>query len=286
MSLLRRRSVNGLGLCGAIAIALVAAMTVGGSVSPAGSTTADGDVVLGFTPFSPCTPSTAANCENSTTQIEQTNSTTDAFQATANGGNALFGLSGNGNGVVGDSLGSGEGVHAFSAGGGFGLFADGLNATGGHIQTDSQFGAGAEVQINNTSNGRGALEAQTNGFGQGVLATAVSGAGVEGVSSSGPGLWGISFSGLALKAQGSASFTSTTSFARSGGLTIGAGATKVTQSGISLGSSSLVLATIQGNVAGVWVQGVTHVTGSSGSFTIHLNKPTPVTLTVGWFIVN
>jgi hypothetical protein len=36
-------------------------------------------------------------------------------------------------------------------------------------------------------------------------------------------------------------------------------------SGIELTAASLVLATIQGNVAGVFVQGVTRVTGSSGS---------------------
>ena len=55
---------------------------------------------------------------------------------------------------------------------------------------------------------------------------------------------------------------------------------------ISLGSSSSVLATIQGNVAGVYVQCVTTLTGSSGSFTIHLNKATPVNLPIAWFVLN
>jgi hypothetical protein len=54
----------------------------------------------------------------------------------------------------------------------------------------------------------------------------------------------------------------------------------VTKSAISVGSSSLVLATIQGNQTGVDVQGVTIVAGSSGSFTIHLNTKTPANLPV------
>jgi len=47
-----------------------------------------------------------------------------------------------------------------------------------------------------------------------------------------------------------------------------------------------VLATIQGNVAGVFVQGVTLVTGASGSFTIHLNKTVQAKIKVAWFAVN
>jgi hypothetical protein len=47
-----------------------------------------------------------------------------------------------------------------------------------------------------------------------------------------------------------------------------------------------VLATIQGNVAGVFVPGVTTVTGASGSFTIHLNKAVPASTKVAWFAVN
>jgi hypothetical protein len=39
-------------------------------------------------------------------------------------------------------------------------------------------------------------------------------------------------------------------------------------------------------VAGVYVQGVTVVAGSSGSFTVHLNKATPSALPVAWFVLN
>ena len=56
--------------------------------------------------------------------------------------------------------------------------------------------------------------------------------------------------------------------------------------GIALSTTSLVLATVQGNVKGVFVQGVTVVAAPSGSFTVHLNKATPSALKVGWFVVN
>jgi len=39
-------------------------------------------------------------------------------------------------------------------------------------------------------------------------------------------------------------------------------------------------------VAGVYVQGVTLVTGSPGSFTIHLNKTVSKSVKVAWFAVN
>ena len=75
-------------------------------------------------------------------------------------------------------------------------------------------------------------------------------------------------------------------FSRSGILTVAAGQTAVTKTGIALTSASFVLATIQGNVAGVHVQGVTLVPGSPGSFTIHLNKAVPAMTKVAWFAVN
>jgi hypothetical protein len=75
-------------------------------------------------------------------------------------------------------------------------------------------------------------------------------------------------------------------FSRSGRVTISSGSSTATVKHLSLTSSSLVLATIQGFVAGVNVQGVTIVTGTNGSFTVHLNKTAPSAIVVGWFIVN
>ena len=55
---------------------------------------------------------------------------------------------------------------------------------------------------------------------------------------------------------------------------------------LPLSSASFVLATIQANVTGLNVQGVTIVTGSPGSFTIHLNKTVAAKTKVAWFVVN
>ena len=150
------------------------------------------------------------------------------------------------------------------------------------------------MAINNAGNARGAIETQTNGAGQGLWAQATFGAGVEGDSTNGPGLYGVAetSSATALKTKGKAvlggptTLSGVTTFARSGRLTIPANSAQTTKTPISLGSSSSVLATIQGNQPGVYVQGVTTVPGSSGSFTIHLNKATPVNLTIAWFVLS
>ena len=86
-------------------------------------------------------------------------------------------------------------------------------------------------------------------------------------------------SGLALKVTGKAAFD------RSGKLTVLAGQSSVTKSSISLTSSSLVLATLQSNVAGLYVQGV--VTNPGGSaFTVYLSKAPAANVTVAWMAVN
>jgi hypothetical protein len=295
-------------LVGTFVIVVLAAglwLVIGGGGSTASATTADGDVVLGTFPVNqPCTPGVDVNCEQNSTVIQvQPGQDNNGLEVQADGfGFGIAGFTNNGIGVWGQS-GSGHGVEGDSTSN-YALYGDSTQATGGHIQTESQFGAGLEVAINNSSttmpNRRGALEASTNGFGQAVLATAISGSGVEGHSASGAGLLGVADtrSATALKATGkttlsgpttlggTSSFTGTTTFARSGRLTIPAGSAQATKASISLGSSSSVLATIQGNQQGVYVQGVTVVAGSSGSFTIHLNQTTPVNLPVAWFVLS
>ena len=72
---------------------------------------------------------------------------------------------------------------------------------------------------------------------------------------------------------------------RSGTLTILAGSSSITQTGINIDSSSVVLATLQQNRSGLWVQAaVPSVSGSS--FTIYLNHATNSNAAVGWFVVN
>jgi hypothetical protein len=52
------------------------------------------------------------------------------------------------------------------------------------------------------------------------------------------------------------------------------------------GVASFVLATIQGNVTGLYVRGVTIAAGSPGSFTIHLSKAVTSKINVAWLAVN
>src|SRR5438874_2509395 len=113
------------------------------------------------------------------------------------------------------------------------------------------------------------------------MGTSSSGAGVHGSVTDPSGI-GVLADGapIGLKVNGTAIFS------RSGRLTIPQGSSSGKVNPIRLTSSSLVLATIQGNVAGMNVRGVTLVTGSSGSFTVHLNKAATSTLIVGWFVVN
>ena len=85
--------------------------------------------------------------------------------------------------------------------------------------------------------------------------------------------------GNALVVSGKAAFT------RSGVLTVAAGKSSVTQTGVALTTSSLVLATLQQDHAGVWVRSaVPNVAGSS--FTVHLSKTVTAPTSVAWFVVN
>jgi hypothetical protein len=87
--------------------------------------------------------------------------------------------------------------------------------------------------------------------------------------------------------DGTSSFSDVVSFARSGVASIVAGQRSATQTGVSLSSSSLVLATIQNDISGLWIEAVVPNVAQS-SFTMFLSRHVPQgnTVTVGWFIVN
>ena len=251
-------------------------VVVGGSTAHA--TLSDGDVVLGAAPLNACTPGTNVNCTSSLTGIVNTTSGGDAFHGfSASGigvggfstsGKGIKGEAGNGTGVQGESIcctgvrgvsSSGEGVHGESTNG---TGVDGASSSGNGV-----FG------LSTSSDG---VLGWTNGTGKaGVRGEARTGSAI-GVQATNGGNAGAT----ALKATGK------TSFSRSGTLTVSAGTSAATKAPISLTSASLVLTTIQGNQPGVYVQGVTKVTGTSGSFTIHLNKNTTANLPVAWFVVN
>jgi len=85
--------------------------------------------------------------------------------------------------------------------------------------------------------------------------------------------------GNALQVSGTAAFS------RSGVVTVAAGQSSATKTGVALTAASLVLATLQQDRAGIWVRSVVpNVAGSS--FTIHVSKPVSAGTSVAWFVVN
>lgn len=85
--------------------------------------------------------------------------------------------------------------------------------------------------------------------------------------------------GNALQVSGKAAFS------RSGLLTVAAGSSSGTVTGVALTSASLVLATLQQNLAGVYVRSAVPNTAGS-SFSVHLSKAVSVSAKVAWLVVN
>jgi len=176
----------------------------------------------------------------------------------------------NGFGVVGKGAGGGSGVD------GIGGATNGAGVSGG--------GGGAGYGVcgsGGPNDGTGVM-----GLGQGV------GDGVQGQSPGGNAVRGIARGGSAVgvAAENSAGgvalkVTGTATFSLSGVLTVPAGSSKVTKTGVALRTASLVLATAQRNVTGLWVQSAVPDV-KAGSFTVHLNKAAPVGVPVAWFVVN
>ena len=118
-----------------------------------------------------------------------------------------------------------------------------------------------------------AVDAVANtGLGEGIAVRART---VNGI-----GVYTEATGGYALQVVGRAVFN------RSGKTSIAAGAKSKVVSGFALDGGSIVVATVQGNPAGVWVRNVS-VDDAANTFTIRLNKAAPVGgVTVGFFIVN
>jgi len=112
----------------------------------------------------------------------------------------------------------------------------------------------------------------TPGLGEGIGVWGKTGNGI-GVraEAQGPGGWGLEVRGKAV-------------FSRSGKVTFSQGQASRTIS-VPVTTDSLVLATLQGNVADTWVRAVGLDT-RRGIIAIRLNRAAPVGLTVGWFVVN
>ena len=194
----------------------------------------------------------------------------------------------------------GYGVHGENSGGGAGVYGTSVSGEGVYAQSGSTPGTdpgqtrngvhGVTDAANYASifgehvNGGTAVQGNSlSGNGKGVLGLGATG--VFGLpTSGGTGVLGsTSFdgSGIAVYAAGPAKFD------LSGLATIAAGNSTVTLTQVSLRSGSLILATLQNKVTGIYVaSAVPNVTGSK--VTINLNKvvPSGKTAKVAWFVVN
>jgi hypothetical protein len=281
------------GLAGAAAAAVV-------SSKPAG---ADGpDVLLGNGPGS-------VGNDAGTNQTSLTSDSGAApsfnFYNTSSDGTALYGQAVGGSGltfgptgVLGDTDSSyGVGVAGNSLYGtgvlGKSGAPSGFELPGSAVIGDSQDNAGVYgLSMNNvgvyglskSSNGiTGATEGNGMAGVYGADLSSTGGYGVTGYSAraGGVGVLAENAVGPALKVSGTAMFS------RSGVVSIAAGKTSLIHTGVTLASTSLVLANLQNSLPGVYVEAV--VPNVSGhSFQIVLSKAVPAgkTAKVAWFIVN
>jgi hypothetical protein len=161
-------------------------------------------------------------------------------------------------GVRGQSLApNGAGVHG-SHQRFVGVWGDGTIGTVG--QSTSDFGIGVEGD----ASGQGAI---------GVFGAASGSRGV-GVYATAP-----SPDSAALQVNGRAVFSS------AGRITVAAGATSGSQSGLSLSGAAFVLATLQQDLPGVLVRAAV-ADAAAGTVTVYLNQAPAVDATVGWMAVN
>jgi hypothetical protein len=117
--------------------------------------------------------------------------------------------------------------------------------------------------------------------GRGLTGFCGTGIGLLGQSDTGEGVVAYcnTTTGNALRVSGKVALS------RSGKLTIAAGHSSLTKTGIALTSASLILATLQTNVAGLFIQAVV-VNPAGSSFTIYLNKAPTISVAVAWMAVN
>ena len=135
------------------------------------------------------------------------------------------------------------------------------------------------------TNGRGVV-GQTNGHNSQVgvdgdaRLNAGEGIAVRARTMNGIGVYAEATGGYGLQVVGRAVFN------RSGKTTLSGGTSAKTISGHAMTGATIVVATVQGNPAGVWVRSVS-VSDAADTFTIRLNKAAPAGgVVVGFFIVN
>ena len=242
--------------------ALAAVLTAEALTRPTPAAAANGDTVILGQDNSETLPTVFVNSADGVA----------ALAGTATGsGTGVIGNSDSGDAVLGTSVG-GAGVHGTSSGSGSGV----------HGTIDGPSGIGVFGE-----NPSGTAVGGISGASDGVGGTSTSGNGVHGVSSTGVGVSGECAAGTGVLAAGKTALKvkGPAVFSRSGILTVAAGSSSATKTGVALSSASLVLATLQQDRAGVWVRSAVPNVAAS-SFTIHLSKAVSARAKVAWFVVN
>lgn len=165
--------------------------------------------------------------------------------------------------------------------GGTGLQGDG-QALGPGVVGNGGSSGGVGVAGNGGASTAAGSWALAPGTGPGVLGMACADNGMHGTATAAGGV-GV----LAENTAGGTALNATVPavFSRSGILTVAAGKSAVTKTGVALTAASLVRATLQQDVAGVWVRSaVPDVAGSS--FTVHLSQAVAASPKVAWFMMN
>jgi hypothetical protein len=240
-----------------------------------------------------------SNTATSTTEvITSSGSGLYGVAGSPSGAPATAGVFGDSNtvaGAVGASSGS-DGVQGMTThNGSAGVYgeagaASGITWSSAGVHGDSNIGVGVFGGSSATDGVHGVTTclacAGVFGIDESVDIGTGGGAGVTGESLNplGVGVFAANYSSslaTALQVEGVAAFS------RSGIKSIAAGKTSVTVAGLALSAASLVLANLQTNFAGVWVQSVVP-DDTAGQFKIHLSKAVPAgeTVKVAWFVVN
>lgn len=200
-------------------------------------------------------------------------------------------LTGHSNGVVGKTA-LGTGVKGIS-GDPSGVATD-TSRTGVYgycpVSTSDSVAVGVWGDANDgfgVYGGSGSVGVYGFGFGVGVVAASDSaGIGLYGFAGDGSGPVPVDGTGVLAGAEGIApalDVRGVAKFSRSGITSLASGSTKVV-GGVALTPSSMVLAVLQTNRAGVWVRAVVPNVAAS-SFTIYLNTSVSATTNVAWFVV-
>jgi hypothetical protein len=214
-------------------------------------------------------------------------------------GTGVVGVFGSGStiAVEGDaSTGTGVGVHG-GASSGIGVEGRATTGTGVHGTSGSNTGVigysgnmpntpapladtGVYGYAVDTNSAKGVLGVSSSG--RGVQGQATSGLGVRGYATSGVGLSGEATTGYALRTTGRVRLDKS-----AGKATIGAGSSSVVVNpGIDLTSTSVVIATLNGNAGGSTTIKRVAVDTAANTFTVYLTANSTALVAIGWLVLN